>query len=307
LINSNTTPNDISQLANVQVGISVPVGHDGLVVDVDGSYTAVRPGDDLRSLDINGNSSNLSLGIAYPLIRSRQRNLYATASFDALNSETTIGPQQVVISRDRLRVVRLGLNGNISDPTGVTSASAQLSQGIGGLGATTTGTPEAPLSRVEGEADFTMVNVNVSRFQELPDQFNLLVSGTAQISRSPLLSSERFGLGGVSLGSAFDGSQVTGDSGYGLRIELQRPFLYQGWDIPLSTRPYLFADYGQVFTIRPTAVEQGTDSLGSVGFGLRQGFSDWGNLSLELAFPTVRPSNAQAAGTRLFFGLDFAY
>jgi hemolysin activation/secretion protein len=69
----------------------------------------------------------------------------------------------------------------------------------------------------------------------------------------------------------------------------------------------VFADYGQVFNIRPTAAEQGTDSLGSVGLGLRQGFADWGSLSLELAFPTVRPSNAQSAGTRLFFGLDLAY
>ena len=307
LISGNTTPNDISELANVQVGVSFPVGHDGLVVDVNGSYTAIRPGGELRSLDINGSSSNLSMGLAYPLIRSRQRNLYATASFDALNSETTIGPQQVAISRDRLRAIRLGLNGDISDPNGVTSGSAQVSQGIGGLGATTAGTPEAPLSRAEGAADFTTLNVNVSRLQRLPQQFNLLVSGRAQITRSPLLSSERFGLGGVSLGSAFDSSQITGDSGYGLRAELQRPFFYQGWGTDLSTRPYVFADYGQVFNIRPTAAEQGTDSLGSVGLGLRQGFADWGSLNLELAFPTVRPSNSQSAGTRLFFGLDLAY
>ena len=156
-------------------------------------------------------------------------------------------------------------------------------------------------------ADFTTVNLNVSRLQRLPQQFNLLLSGRAQITRSPLLSAERFGLGGVSLGSAFDSSQVTGDSGYGLRTEMQRPFFYQGWGMNLSTQPYFFADYGQAYNINPTAAEQGTESLGSVGLGLRQGFADWGNASVELAFPTVRPSNAQSAGTRLFFGLNASY
>ena len=308
LLSANTTPNDISELANVQLGVSFPVGYDGLTFDLNSSYTAIRPGDNLRQFDINGNSSNINMGIAYPLIRSRQRNLYATASFDIFNSKTTVGlPTSATISQDRLRVIRLGLNGDMSDPNGVTFASARLSQGIGGLGATRTGTPDAPLSRADGVADFTTLNINFSRLQRLPEQFNFLFSGNAQITRSALLSSERFGLGGVSLGSAFDSSQITGDSGYGLRVELQRPFFYQRGEMNLSTQPYVFADYGQVFNINPSAAEQGTDSLGSAGFGLRQSFADWGNVSVELAFPTVSPSNDQNAGTRLFFGVNLTY
>lgn len=306
-LSGSTTPNDISQLGNGSLLLSFPIGFEGLQLNLGGSYTAIRPGNDLRRFDINGNTTTATARISYPLIRARQLNLDVSGGFDYLNEKITTlftGTEEF-LSEDRLRVLRFGLASNMTDATGITSASARLSVGLGGLGATTEGTAQRPLSRALGNASFTKLNVELARQQFLPVGFTLVLAGTTQITSTALLVPEQFGLGGAEFGRVFNPSAALGDSGYGLRAELQRSFFYpNSRGTPWVTQPYAFVDYGQVFRIFPTAAEPGQSTIGSTGFGVRQSLSNKFVLQLEAAFPLIQENVLKEEGMRVFFAVE---
>jgi hemolysin activation/secretion protein len=295
-----TSLSNPSELALGSVSLTAPLGNDGLRLNLDGSYTNVNPRGDLRNLGINGRTFALEAGLTYPIVRSRQTNISVKGSVDYADSRSTSKLFDAVLSQDRLAVLRVGVQVENVDPSGVFQGSFQLSQGVGG---TETGSITEPLSRAAGSAVFTKINLNLTRNQKLPGQFNLLLSSTAQLTGDSLLTRELFGLGGASFGSAFNPDELLGDYGYGLRMELQRPLLYKGFGLSMATQPYVFADYGQVFRNAPTAAERSSDALGSVGLGVRHSFGANVFLGVELAFPFERTDVSFNADPRLFFVL----
>jgi len=309
-VSEATNPIDSSQLAYTGLSVSVPIGYEGLRVAFNSSYTNVRPGKDLSQFDINGDTYWASLGVAYPLIRSRTSNLSLNGTFDSSNRSVTTkftGTEET-LSEDRLRVLRLGLNFDRTDALGTWAGNVQVSQGIGGLGATTQGTAERPLSRTEGSAAFTKLNLNLTRMQSLPARLTLQLAGTAQLTGNSLLASEQFGLGGDEFGRAFEPSQVVGDSGYALRAELGRSFAYKVGRKGLAvTLPYIFYDYGQVFRKNPTAAEHGQDTLSSAGLGVRQSLNDSFSLQAELDFPLTRTDSSASRDPRFFVSLKGSF
>jgi len=251
------------------------------------SYTGTQPGALLKPFRITGESYNFNLGLSYPIIRSRQLNLFLNGLFDLTNTTTDtrfLGPS-ITLSQDRIRSVRVGATVDTIYALGFTSASILLSQGLSGFGARLEGTPNAPLSRANGQATGFKVNLNFSQFLRLPQDFNLLLTGTGQVASTSLLVSEQFGLGGPSFGSAYNPSQLLGDDGYGLRLEVQRPISYGVGTTPMISQPYTFVDYGQVFLKNPTAAEPANQELASAGLGLRQFIGNYLQIRLELAFP----------------------
>jgi hemolysin activation/secretion protein len=294
-----TSLDNPSELALGSGELALPIGNDGLRLDIGGSYTSVNPKGALRDFGIHGRTVSVNAGLSYPVVRSRNTNVYVKGSFDYTNSRSTVDllNTPAVLSQDRLSVVRIGVQVENFDPLGFFQASAQLSQGMGG---TRPGSAE-PLSRAAGSAIFTKMNLDLARTQRLPGQFTLSLAGTAQLTGDALLSQELFGLGGATYGSAFDPDQLLGDYGYGLRAELQRPLLYQAFGLSMATQPYIFADYGQVFRNAPTAAENHSDALSSAGLGVRQSFGSNAALGLELAFPIQRTDQQFNAGPRLFF------
>jgi hemolysin activation/secretion protein len=292
-----TTPEDTSELAYAFGSLSLPIGYEGFRIDINGSYTAERPGGDLRIFDINGNTTNVSVNAIYPIIRSRQLNIYLNAGFDYTDQKVTtlFTGQEETLNNNRLRTFSAGVNIDSLDALGLTQAAMTISHGIDGLGATST----------ETSPNFTFLNLNFTRLQQLPEGFNLLVTGSGQISGDTLPGPKQFGLGGPIYGSAFRPDQVLGDSGYDFRVELQRPFVYRDGETVMTTQPYIFTDFGQVFRNSPISkLDKGSDTLSSAGLGLRQYFGDSFSGQLELAFPIVKPDFVSVPSPGLFFTLQ---
>jgi hemolysin activation/secretion protein len=286
-LSAATTPFDFEELANGRFDFQIPIGFDGVTLSTSTSYTGTQPGALLKPFRITGESYNFNLGLSYPIIRSRQLNLFLNGLFDLTNTTTDtrfLGPS-ITLSQDRIRSVRVGATVDTIYALGFTSASILLSQGLSGFGARLEGTPNAPLSRANGQATGFKVNLNFSQFLRLPQDFNLLLTGTGQVASTSLLVSEQFGLGGSSFGSAYNPSQLLGDDGYGLRLEVQRPISYGVGTTPMISQPYTFVDYGQVFLKNPTAAEPANQELASAGLGLRQFIGNYLQIRLELAFP----------------------
>ena len=297
-----TTPENFEELALGGASVQIPVGNDGLKLSFGGTYTEINPGELLRLNDINGRSVLAELGLNYPLIRSRSTNLSIGAGFDYADTRniSDVPNPGFVLSQDRLAVLRLNLSGDKRDASGIFSGGLNLSQGVAG---TTPGNATLPLSRAQGSAVFTKVNFNVSRLQKLPANLVGSLQAKAQLTGDSLLVREQFGLGGATFGSAFNPDELLGDYGYGLRAELQRPFFYRGLGRSLTTQPYVFSDFGQVFRHQPTALENGTDTLSSAGFGVRQSFGEELRLAMEVAFPLERSDEPVDYEPRFFFSL----
>lgn len=263
------------------------------------SHTTVHPGDELKILDIDGESTSFDIQVESPILRSRKENFTPRARFSYRDSDSdTLG---VRIYRDRIRALRAGAAYDTADKwDGVNVFDAEVSQGLDGLGATNDG---AGRSRIDGEHSFTKANLDINRLQPLPHNFSILTSFTGQYAFDPLLSAEEFAIGGVAYGSAYDPSELSGDHGAAAKIELRWADAVnkEGLD---SYQLYTYYDIGSIWQKDPPVGVVHQKSMASAGIGVRGNFSEHLSGSLEVAKPLTRDVAANDdRDPRLFFSL----
>ena len=282
-----TTDKDNAELTYFEVGHEHQIGTEGSKLYLKITRTDSEPGHSLKELDIESKSESFSSRIAHPLIRSRVRNLLLHADFVVRNSETTIFGNR--LSRDRVRFISLGMLYDSADSFGgINQVGLDIDQGLKILDASKRGSPD--LSRERGRADFTRLRLSASRLQRLDGHWSLLASFMSQFASSKLLASEEFGVGGERCGRAYDPSEVTGDHGACLLVEMRygRNFGAQGGSYQL----YGFYDVGGVWRRDPGALEKKAD-LSSTGLGLRINFTEWLSGSLEAAWPLTTEADSR--------------
>ena len=240
-----------------------PVFGYGTILEVWGNYSRTRPGFTLRFLDIEGESYSWNIKLKQPLIRTRAMNWWVYGQFSWQNSTNDV--LTATISDDRLRVFRYGTTFEaVDDFRGITFVDLQVSHGIDGLGARGN-------SREFGRTDFTKVNIDVQRNQQIWGPVSAFVQFAGQYAATQLLAQEEFGLGGRTYGRAFDPSEKTGDHGMAVAAELRYtledlklPLL----DLPTSLQFYGFGDWGRVYHIDDTN-RKTFEQLASAGVGMR--------------------------------------
>ena len=281
---------------------------EGLTFFVDGNISQGEPGTGpLLALGYETKGYNVSAGLSYSIIRSREENLTSTIALDFKNSESTsLG---LPATKDRLRIVRGELAYEKADETGgISQIALSASHGINGLGSTSNSNPVA--SRIPGVVDFFKVTVDASRIQPLPNDFSLAVSGFGQWTDDPLLSSQECGFGGRQFGRGFDSSIITGDRCLMGSLELRRNFDLSGSSVDdwLSfAQPYAFIDYGQIWNIDAPLGTPMNDDAASAGGGIRFGGE---RFSADLVVSTVVTNPASQTGlsqTRGWFKTTFRY
>ncbi len=280
---------------NLNLGFGLPLGGRGLKLDIAFDHTASKPGHDIAGLGYEGGSETLRLQLEYPFERSRERSLYARLGFDYADSGLDL--QDTVINDDRLRVVRAGLRLDWAVDAGLNLLQLQASAGLDLFGASAAG--DANLSRAAGDGAFFKLGLDWVYLRPLWQDAQLRIDLQGQISDRKLLSAEEFGLGGARLGRGYDGSEITGDRGAGLGLELA-----QG--LPHDLQAYGFYDIGRV-----SDKTGGDQSLASAGGGLRFSYQKYITGQLELAVPLTRPLDAADPGEehdwRLFLSLSAGF
>jgi hemolysin activation/secretion protein len=298
-----TTPYRSDQLRYGAVTHVEPVGTEGTVLSLNGSYAETQPGSGLKPLMIDGRSLILSTLVQHPFIRSRSENLFGRISFDFHNTSTDIGP--AVLYRDRLRILRLGGTYNIADGwDGSNEATLVLSQGLPIWHAN--GSGGEALSRAAGRSDFTKLNLDLSRLQQIEGNWSILVAASGQYAFDPLLVAEQFGLGGTLYDRAFDPSEMLGDSAVAGKIELRYSDA-PGFDYLRNFQVYSYFDAGAVWTLRAPVGQRGFQSGESFGIGARIDFTETFSGGLEGSLPIGRRVAAFAPQggriPRLFFNM----
>ncbi|RWU17213.1 ShlB/FhaC/HecB family hemolysin secretion/activation protein [Pseudomonas alkylphenolica] len=273
----------------------LPVGSQGDVLSLLAQHNDGNA-DTYSFLNANSSGDTLAVRITRPWIRQRDETFKTSAAFTYYNgkSEYFDDPHHSPSSDDRIRAVRLGASYDFIDSYGGRNlAKAELSQGLSIMGASNESRQNP--SRAGGETDFTKLQLDAQRLQDLSrlmDGLNLYLAATAQTSfGQALLSPEQFGVGGSEFGRGYDPSEITGDRGFALKTELQynRIHAMKGYAIP--TQYYAFWDFGKVWSEAPSW--ETTQSLSSAGFGAHlQVFKDT-YVTPEIAFPLTRSVSAE--------------
>lgn len=307
----------LHQLQFYRLSHQTPLGSSGLQLNLSASRSkshpgnVASPGQPLATIGIVGASTSYSIGLSYPVIRSRAQSLFVNATFDTSNSTSDIG-SYFNMYNDKIRSLRLGATYNNADNwRGVNQIGTQISQGLPILSNSSVNQTDKEgnptLSRSKGHSVYTKFNLDISRQQWIGNtNFSVLVAATGQYAFNPLLVAEQFSFGGSQYGKAYDPSEFTGDHGVAGKLELR-------YDQALSSRVFNhlqyfgFYDVGKVWNVNSETLAAQQTSGASFGAGIRTQFNKYISGYAEWAQPLTAPASAyQTKQPRVFFGITLS-
>jgi len=201
-----------------RLAASAPLGYSGLR----GSVSLSQLNYEINSKDAQGNpidttgrSQNAAVDLTYPLLRSRQANVYLTGGLDEKRLRNFINAD--LEQHYRVEGGQVGLAGNFFDSWGggaansysITWRHGQVKSG------------QMPVNP-DVVGSFKKLNWNVSRQQALTSQVSLFGAVNAQSTGSKELDSgENFSLGGPSGVRAYPVGEASGPQGHVVNLEVR--------------------------------------------------------------------------------------
>jgi hemolysin activation/secretion protein len=199
---------------------SLPLASDGLRLGLSASQLDSRTMKEFSTLGIEAASDTLGINLSYPIIRSRQRNLWATVTADRRRYLDTTRGQS---TNDReSRPISLGLSGDQVDSLlggGFTQGGVAYVAGHLDLKLPLVSAADATSANSAGRYD--KWTWNASRLQRIDGPLTLLLAANGQVASKNLDSSEKFSLGGPTGLRAYPGGEAQGDEGLLSTLELR--------------------------------------------------------------------------------------
>jgi hemolysin activation/secretion protein len=181
-------------------------------------------GDQFDSLLANGTAQIVSVYGSYPLIRSRNNNLYAQLAYDNKTFDDKIG----LFSEDtnkQSHVLMGSLYGNHRDNFGGGGLSNySLTWFAGKLSILTAQALAADEAGPQSNGHYNKIGFNASRLQRITDTITLWGSINGQLASKNLDISEKMELGGMYAVRAYPEGEAYADQGYVLNLELRKQF-----------------------------------------------------------------------------------
>ena len=253
--------------------------------------------DPFQSLGIRSDSQTLSLNVRQPLSRSVTSEFAIGFAFDLRRSRTFIldsipfsfseGSRDGESKVTALRFIQDWVDRSSNR---VLAARSQFSLGINAFDATSNSgnIPDGQFFSWLGQFQWV---------QPMAPRVVLVSRLSAQLTPNPLLSLERFSLGGADTVRGYRQNQVVSDNGILGSFELQIPVTQN----PELLRIHPFLDWGYGWN------RQGNNPdpkfIASLGLGLRSRFPFGLETRLEYAIPLIR--NNQLEDQRLHFSLRY--
>ncbi len=246
----------------------------GLLLKGMAAYAETRPGRAFAPLDLKGQSTSFTLSASYPFILRSAFQMEGVAGLDYVDQDNFIFEDQT-ISNDKVRVASLKMNTlwrDVQNRRTKASLNIEYRQGLDFLDATQEGDPllsrigadpQAPVWRVRGEAE-----VRIRR-----NQPGVSVAVDAQLADDQLVSFEQYQVGNLTFVRGVDPGTVTGDRGYGGRLELLGGRYSVTGNDQFQAEPFGFFDAAHVESLAIGAITPKQD-LTSYGGGLRLRYSD---------------------------------
>jgi hemolysin activation/secretion protein len=296
---------------------SIPLGVNGWKFEAGGTDGVTTPHGD-PAATTKGIYNEGYVKVAYEALKRRDYELTFNAKLDAANQkiDTVIIDPAVLLSSDRLRVLRTGVDGIWKLPQFGTIViyGGNYSRGLDALGArmASEAPPWMPLSRQGADAVFDKIDGHLEIDQALPYDFfvNFYASGQDSFRRA-LLTSEQFNIDGTRMLSGFTAGALPGDTAWVVRGEFGHNFTAQMPYGGIVLTPYLFAATGERILEDPTVLEIGDVHATNYGGGVRFNLlPPSANLPTTYGFVegSHRTTNLPGySGDRIFAGLLLQY
>ena len=291
---------DFHEQQTVQVAHDMRLGPEGMSLSGAFTYAWARP--HVPNTAVLAKTLLGTVELGYPFVRRQSETVRGSIGMDLVNQDVWLN--HIPLTRDRLRVAFLrlgidaipsdiGVNFTTAEPPWHFTSQVELRQGLDALGAThdcgplginCLGPGKVSPSRLEGQADATVVRLtSYVEMRPIP-KLTFALGLRAQYTDKPLLSFEDFSAGNYTVGRGYDPGALLGDRGYGTQLELR-----YGSRVPVSaSRPaiegYAFWDHAQVGHLASAIIVTQRQDLNSVGAGARV---NWNRFVLDagLAIP----------------------
>lgn len=203
-------------------------------------------GREFKSLDARGSADILSLFGSYPVIRSRNANLYALGAVEARYLEDRIRSTSTVSNRN-IHALTAGFRGDQRDAIGPGGWST-YSVGVtwGKLDIETAGARAIDAASARRNGKYGKLQLSVAHLQHLVGPLSLYGAIREQFATQNLDSSEQMALGGAYAVRAYPEGEAYGDQGYVANVEAR--FLLPNFSDTMPGRLQLvgFVDIGEV-------------------------------------------------------------
>lgn len=200
-----------------RLSYEAPLAANGLRLGVGVSQVGYELGEPYAALGATGTALVYDGSLAYPLLRSRARNLFVRATIES----KTLRDKTAAVGIDsdkRVNATSLSLNWEARDGLfggGYVSAGATGYTGRLVINdALTRGVDQDPLNGHQTEGRYSKFNVQASRLQTLFGRHNLYLSVAGQLASRNLDASEKLALGGDRAVRAYPSGELLVDTGW---------------------------------------------------------------------------------------------
>ena len=247
------------------------------------SWLDYELGEEFASLDASGNAKIASVYGRYPLLRSRNNNLYTDLLYEKKVLQDKIGLTNTETDK-KINALTAALRGDYADNWaggGFNSYSVAATVGDLNIQTPTARAIDALTARSDGH--YNKLMINGSRLQRVTDSFSLYAGVSGQLASKNLDNSEKMQLGGIQAVRAYPEGEAYADEGYVMTLEARQ-------NLPKFTDNMLgqlqlvgFVDTGHV-KIDQTPWTTGDNSRTLSGAGVGLNWMDYNNFVMKLAY-----------------------
>lgn len=205
-----------------------------------------------------------------------------------------------------------GYNASVRDDWGITSGEAGVYYSPGNVSGWNT-TQQFNQVVTNSCSSYVYGRFNFNRTFLLPYNFTFSGNFNGQISSSPLMPSEQYGIGGYNTVRGYDERSANGDQGYIINAEFRTPpgsifKIFGDQTVDDSLQFLAFFDYGYVEDIRPVAgTPEQTVFLMSFGPGIRYNIDRFVTVRFDWGFQLHQAPIGSVTGSRAELSVTAAY
>ncbi len=211
------------------------------------AYSALRYelGEEFASLGAQGTARIASVFGRYPLLRSRNSNLYAGLNFDAKTFQDQVN--SATVSDKQAQVLTASLHGDQRDSFGGGGVSTySLALSTGKLDLQTPAVQSADALTAQSNGHFNKLGFSAMRLQHVTDAVSVSAAIHGQLASKNLDVSEKMELGGMYGVRAYPEGEGYGDQGYVLNLEARLALPTFSERVPGQMHLIGFIDSGSV-------------------------------------------------------------
>lgn len=233
------------------------------------SWLGYELGKEFSSLRANGTAKIASIYGGYPLIRSRNTNVYALLAFDAKTFQDRVDTTSTVVDK-KVQALMATLRGDHRDRLGGGGLTSYgLTGTTGNVDIQTPSVRAFDAATAQSNGHYGKLGFSAMRLQSVTDTVSLYAGVSGQVASKNLDISEKMQLGGINGVRAYPEGEAYADQGYLLTLEARFLVPRFSEQFPGQLQLFGFVDTGRVsLNKNPWDLRDNHRTLSGAGIGL---------------------------------------